>query len=353
MKHIVTRKAVILSITDEKGGAENLLKLFALNCLKEGINVDVVVLKSVNSTFWVEDGFRVVNIYSFLLKHLFIRCEIDISFSSSIYTNSFIGILSKLGIINIRHKIGRESTRIFSRYSGIKLLVYRLFYFFGYRFLDTLICQNELMKAELEKNLPEKYRPRKLQVINNPLNVAAIKELSNEVISIIEIENSFISVGRLIPEKGFDKLIEAYALNAETLPKLYIIGEGKERKLLENLIYKMGLGNKIILTGNINNPYPMMKKARGCIISSKIEGFPNVLNEMILLNDRVLSSYCVPEVSSMDFILKSSIYDIVDFSNNLVELMGFEFFSKMEAKKTYLESLEPSVFFNRFNQNID
>ena len=109
-------------------------------------------------------------------------------------------------------------------------------------------------------------------------------------------------------------------MNAPKLPKLYIVGKGYERESIQMLINNLGMQKQIILLGFKNNPYTYMSKAKGCIVSSRIEGYPNVLNEMIYLNDNVLSSFCVPEVYHLDFIIKSDIFNIDEFSKAILVL---------------------------------
>ena len=61
--------------------------------------------------------------------------------------------------------------------------------------------------------------------------------------------------------------------------KLYIIGEGPLREQVEGEIARLNLKDKVILTGNLINPFTLMKKCKCFILPSIYEGQPMVLLE--------------------------------------------------------------------------
>lgn len=87
-----------------------------------------------------------------------------------------------------------------------------------------------------------------------------------------------IAVGRLVPVKGFDVLIEAWrTIDAS----LIILGEGFERPRLEQLIVENGLSNRIHLAGYQRDVIPYIRSADLMVISSRYEGCPYVLIEAL------------------------------------------------------------------------
>ncbi|WP_410208628.1 glycosyltransferase [Fusobacterium sp.] len=110
----------------------------------------------------------------------------------------------------------------------------------------------------------------------------------------VKENNYLISLGRLSKEKGFDILIDAMKLLRDEGfdEKLYIIGEGEERKNLENKINKYKLQNNIFLLGFKSNPYPILKNAKMCILSSLGEGLPTVLIEALSCECPIVSTNC-------------------------------------------------------------
>jgi GalNAc-alpha-(1->4)-GalNAc-alpha-(1->3)-diNAcBac-PP-undecaprenol alpha-1,4-N-acetyl-D-galactosaminyltransferase len=104
---------------------------------------------------------------------------------------------------------------------------------------------------------------------------------------------TIIAVGRLGPEKGFDDLINAFALLVNRFPewRLEILGEGPHRSLLQSLINQHGLGNKVTLTGFVSNPGRYMSTAAIYAQPSRFEGFPNALLEAMANGAAVLASH--------------------------------------------------------------
>jgi len=92
---------------------------------------------------------------------------------------------------------------------------------------------------------------------------------------------TLLAVGRLIPQKGFDLLIEAFARIAAHRPKwdLCILGEGHLRKELEQAIANRGLSDRVSMPGFTSEVRARMRQADLFVLSSRFEGFPMVLLE--------------------------------------------------------------------------
>ena len=136
----------------------------------------------------------------------------------------------------------------------------------------------------------------------NPINSKDIIEKSNEEVYDIQRDDDFLicSVGRLIPEKGYDMLIRCHKRLLENgiKNKLWIIGEGNERSNLEKYIKNNRLEDTVKLLGFKNNPYKYMKMIDLFVCSSKVEGLSTVLCESIILNKPIVTTNC-PGVSDV------------------------------------------------------
>lgn len=90
-----------------------------------------------------------------------------------------------------------------------------------------------------------------------------------------------IAIGRLAPEKGFDRLIQAFADATRSTPEwtLAILGEGSERVRLEHLIQQHGLGNRVSLPGWVRPVWNELAKSTLFVLPSYYEGFPSALLE--------------------------------------------------------------------------
>lgn len=105
---------------------------------------------------------------------------------------------------------------------------------------------------------------------------------------------SIIGVGRLVPVKGFDRLIEAFARLAAANPNwlLTIWGEGPERPRLERLVRDLGLQKRVSLPGAAQSIHSKLLEADIFVLSSHHEGFPNSLCEAMACGLPVIGFDC-------------------------------------------------------------
>ncbi|CAM1355369.1 glycosyltransferase [Tenacibaculum halocynthiae] len=305
-------KILMVLPNDSLGGAEQVLKMIADYKVKEN-EIYIYFLKKQTTKSWeflkeknkdkVKISYSKFNLEFISLLFLPLRLmfkNFDYAYTSHVLITGLLGLLKKTRLVKIKHFIGRESTTVFNRFSGMKLNVYKLMYYLGYRELDLLICQTDNMLNEFEKNLPSVFSKIRVKTIANPVDLAIIKQKEKET---IEINKDFymVSAGRLINEKGFDILIKAFKIIKEEFINLnlIILGEGKERVNLENLIKQNKLEDSIKLKGFVQNVYPYFNKASTCVVSSRVEGFPNVLLQMISQNNRVVSTLCAGGIKDL------------------------------------------------------
>jgi glycosyltransferase involved in cell wall biosynthesis len=93
------------------------------------------------------------------------------------------------------------------------------------------------------------------------------------------------AVGRLAPEKGYDRLIRIHRriLDRGIAHRLIIVGEGRERRNLEAVIRETGTEDTVQLVGFQENPYPYMKNSYCVVCSSYTEGLPVIAMESLIL----------------------------------------------------------------------
>lgn len=108
-------------------------------------------------------------------------------------------------------------------------------------------------------------------------------------------QKKFINVARFSPEKGHDRLVNAFGRFAAEYPgAVLIIMGGNSRdngfEKLKEKIKNMGLQNSVILLLSVSNPYPIIKACDFFILSSLYEGFGLVLAEADILGKPVVST---------------------------------------------------------------
>jgi len=105
-------------------------------------------------------------------------------------------------------------------------------------------------------------------------------------------ERYILGVGRLHQQKGFDRLLHAFSSIADPDLHLVILGEGGERASLEALAKSLGIGPRVLMPGAIADPMPWYQHAACFVLSSRHEGWPNVLFEAMCNGCPVVSFDC-------------------------------------------------------------
>lgn len=168
-----------------------------------------------------------------------------------------------------------------------------------YNKADLIISQTDFMKRDLINSY--KLKEHKIQTIRNIINKSFLDQMGAvESPSEYSKDNfNIVAVGALYSVKGFDILIEAMQDIVVINPKvkLYILGEERYergyKQFLEVLISKNNLENNVFLLGYKYNPYPYIKYSNLLVMSSRKEGFPNVVLEALHFMTPVLVTDCV------------------------------------------------------------
>jgi N-acetylgalactosamine-N,N'-diacetylbacillosaminyl-diphospho-undecaprenol 4-alpha-N-acetylgalactosaminyltransferase len=170
------------------------------------------------------------------------------------------------------------------------------FYFPKSPVLSNLIYKNRKMVAvskAIQNLILHKQLANNVKQLYNPIDLTAIDVLKNKYA--VEDGDFILAVGSMNSEvKQFDKLILAYSKSG--LPnkniKLIIVGEGSNLKKYQQLTEELGVNDSVIFKGFIENPFPYYKAALFTVLSSKNEGFPNVIIESLAAETPVISFDC-------------------------------------------------------------
>lgn len=103
-----------------------------------------------------------------------------------------------------------------------------------------------------------------------------------------------VAAGRLCHQKGFDLLIDAFAAIAPRHPEwgLKILGDGENRPRLQGQIDRLGMNQRIELTGRRTDAVEIIASSSIFVLSSRYEGFPNVLVEAMATGRAVIATDC-------------------------------------------------------------
>ena len=164
---------------------------------------------------------------------------------------------------------------------------------------DRVVAICDEMKEEIENLYPS--LKGKVSRIYNPFNFERIEKLMNDESELIEEqikmlnEDYCIAIARLdVIQKDYDTLLKSFKILKDKAikQKLYIIGDGPSKKIIEEWIKEYQLENLVFLLGRMENPYIWLKNSNFFIHSSKFEGFGLVLVEAGYSEKVVISSRC-------------------------------------------------------------
>ncbi len=139
-------------------------------------------------------------------------------------------------------------------------------------------------------------QPQRVSVIENPVVFAAVDE-SNASVPHPWLRAKehplFVAAGRLVPTKDFGSLLRAFArLDTKLAARLMILGEGPLRGELEALASTLGVSDRVAFVGFAADPYPYFRAADALVLTSRHEGFGNVLIEAMACGTPVVSTDC-------------------------------------------------------------
>ena len=169
----------------------------------------------------------------------------------------------------------------------------------------------------------EKYKKLKNKciAINNQVDIKDIKKKAKEKIEIEKKGYTFIYIGRLDEKaKRISKMINAMTKIKEA--NLWIIGDGPDKEMYQEIIEKHDLGDRIILFGKKHNPYKYLDKADSLLLTSDYEGFPVVYLESLALKKQIVTTFPIEcnglNISDYAYIIKND-EDILKKMNEVMK----------------------------------
>lgn len=270
------------------GGAERVVVVVAKALQKKGHQITLLVLTTSENVGYQFDGAIQWN-YPSVSRAMpavlrFVRQnEFDLVFSSARNLNYYLAIFRKLKLIQRLVIRDNSVNSVMSDFSSKKAKVLTRLLAPSYKWADRIICQSKDMLEDVFNSL--NTNRSKLVLINNPAN--PVMEPGHEA----RITGRLISVGRLSPEKGIDRLIRVM-VNVSGDWELHLFGEGSIKSELVALVAELGLQEKIFFRGTTKNIKEELQKADVFLSGSYVEGFPNGLLEAILCGVPAIAFSC-------------------------------------------------------------
>jgi N-acetylgalactosamine-N,N'-diacetylbacillosaminyl-diphospho-undecaprenol 4-alpha-N-acetylgalactosaminyltransferase len=292
------------------GGAERVILALSKAFLAEGREVRIISL-SKSRAYDLPQGVEVIYLsniydenssstqrmlmiplYAWRLKQVIKKHQITL-IQSHLFRSNYVNILSRL--LGAKHQVDIVNHSVASRFvNGGFSGKFNLFLMKHlYPKADTIVTISHRMLYDLNQLFS--LNNTKV-VIHNPYDIKMLLSDKDEKIVEFDFDKDryyLITVGRLIDLKQYDNLIEIMP----RLPKeveLIMLGEdGGALPKLKREIETLGLEDRVHLLGQVANPFKFLQSADLFVLTSRTEGFPNVLIEAMLCHTAVVSSDCI------------------------------------------------------------
>jgi len=300
---VSTSKIALFSDSLQRGGAQRVMVTLASAFSEEGFDVDLILIKK--EGFYRNELDKRVKILdlnkgnissSFLSLARYLRNSKPSFLITSMDHLHIVAWIAKIisgSSVKLIFRMPTTATYLYNNirlsYLGFKYLIMFLVVRILYKNYPLIVSSKEIKEEYVDFY---KLNPQKVFVIPNPIDTDFIRKKSKEEINLGKLKRpSITAIGRLMRDKDFITIIDAFKLLTETIDaNLYILGIGPDQEKIENYIKKLGIEENVFLTGFVENPFSFLANSDVYVLSSFIEGMPNTLLHAICLDVPVVST---------------------------------------------------------------
>lgn len=326
---VIQMKKILFFITSlDGGGAEKVLVNLVnhLDKVKYDITVQTMFDVGINKSFLSSDDIQYKYVFkkpfrgntqffklfspSFLYKKM-IKGQYDIvvSFFQSPITRIVAGCPDKdTKIVQWIHNEFHSKNKIAYCYRSIRECIELQ------KKYNATVYVSETVKDIYLSTFPEIKKND--YVLYNVIESDKISKLSKESIdekNLYNAETTLISVGRLVPQKSFDRLLSIVKRlkdNGKDV-HLLLLGTGYLEDKLKKQADELDINDNIVFLGYKENPYKYVKNADLFVCSSLHEGFSTAVTESLIVGTPVITTLC----SGMKELLGNNEYGIITDNN--------------------------------------
>ncbi len=237
---------------------------------------------------------RVIAMFFPILKY-FLSYQTDVVFTAEDHLNTVV--LAAAILSNTKAKIvcssrvtpyDTFSDDFFTKRWVLKILVQLV----SFR-ADLFTCVSEDMVSQYKQIFPSSRHVCVYNIIATHDSLKSASEPVDHPWLSNKSKPVFIAAGMLEPWKGFDTLVQSFSAVVKVTPsRLIILGNGSQKARLLDLASELGISEYVDFPGYTYNPYSYFSKSDIFVLSSRVEGMPNVLIEAMLCGCTPVATNC-------------------------------------------------------------
>lgn len=333
------------------GGIERVFITYANYLLEEGYDVSFFLCKKegkllslLNTGVELYDLGNVQLRFSFLkLRKCILRVRPDIIISGGDFPNMVLIISSlllkqKTKIVISQHNYYNEESKRLGWWAHCTCWLMRKMYPKAYKVIAVSDGIYEYLRTKIGLSV------NKIVKIPNPINVDEMIKESLEPIDFSFPMKYLLFVGRLGYIKNLPLLLEEFEIWEPSDYYLVIIGDGEMMTELLEKAKKMKKADKIIFLGAVENPLPILRRAKLLVLPSLSEAYPTILLEALCLSIPVLAT---PTKGAMEILqnmegtnLSNSFADVEEFAKLMKKSIEEKIIPKQVREKLQFNSIE-------------
>lgn len=330
------KRAMFIVISDNSGGAERVtFGLASELASRPGWRVEVKIASSklpnsfseraLSSNVQVNYGFVRNWFFAFpMLPFRLLFRRYDLIFTTHPYTTALLSIMRRFGLIRVERLLAREATSPFDSFSSERRqrLLKRLYSSYGGE--DLLIAQTSFMAEHIRLSLPTRSAAH-LKVMGNPVDVDAARAGADaaaelELAGQLSAAPKVLFCGKLVDIKQpllalsvFEQLIaDGCSL------QLIFAGDGPLQMQLREEANQRGLAGSVLFLGECPNPYAVMHACQYGLVTSRREGFPNVVLEMMACGVRkIVITPCAGDLDQLPGVTVTQTFEAEEIAKAL------------------------------------
>lgn len=353
---MIKKISVMFILPDlETGGAERIITTIANHLSRDRFEPKILLLRKQGGYLsLVKEDVEIIDINTERIRHSLkpilgeiYRRKPDIVFSGFGEVNAYLSLFIKLFP---RTKFIARETNVVTEHVTRKEI--KFFYKF-YNNYQRIIAQSDDMMKDLTKNF--NIKSNKIIKINNPVDFEFIEQklLKSEKPESFKYNyKNVVAIGNLSSRKGFDNLLKVFSRLKNENILLHILGDGKDKEILLQMKDFLGLKN-VFFHGRQENPYQFLKFADLFVLSSRYEGFPNVLLEAGACGTYALANNCPGGINEIiQNQVNGEVSDIdnhEDFSQKIMSILH-KTYDKDSIKNSIKSRFSKEIILDRYEK---